>query len=116
MAPMACVPPVGTRGWVGKERCEVCCHGNGAHPWPPTTVGDTKSFMEVEMADIGANLSRLDESHHGIHICPIHIDLTAILVNRGTDVPDGFFKDAVRGRIGHHEGGEGVLILDAFGF
>jgi hypothetical protein len=58
-------------------------------------MGDTKSFMEIEMADIRANIPWLNNPHHGIHIRAVHIDLTAVVMHCRTDLTDGFFKNAM---------------------
>ena len=68
------------------------------------------------MAHIGTNLSWLNQSNHGIHIRAIHIDLTAVVMDGGTNLTNRFFKHAMGRRIGHHEGPKTILIFLTFRF
>ncbi len=63
------------------------------------------------MHDVGADPCRPGNTDHGIEVGAVHVDLPPVIVNKLADIDDGFLVDAVRRRIGDHQGGElgGVL-------
>ena len=76
--------------------------GNGAHPWASATVGDTKGFVQVEMAHIGPECTWMHQANHGIHIGAIQIDLASMRVHDFTDLANAFFEDAMGRGVCHH--------------
>ena len=52
----------------------------------------------------------------GIEVGAVHVNLSAVFVNNAADVADAFFVHAVGGRIGNHDGGQGIAVLFGFGF
>jgi hypothetical protein len=51
--------------------------------------------MQVEMADIGTELSGLRSANEGIHVCAIDIHLATVVVDDCADLANGFFKHAM---------------------
>jgi hypothetical protein len=47
---------------VRQERLEVSGHADGADTWPTTTVRDAERLVQVEVADVGAEIARPAEA------------------------------------------------------
>ena len=43
--------------------------------------------MQVEVADVGADVARPAEAHLGVHVGAVHVDLAAVLVHDPADLP-----------------------------
>jgi len=99
----------------GQEIDQVFSHTNRPHTWTTTTVGDAKGLMQIQMADIGPNVTRPAEPYLSIQVGTIHIDLTAIRVDDFANLFDPFFKDSVRGRIRDHQRSQVLLVGFGFG-
>src|SRR4051812_42030425 len=84
------------------------------HSWSAAAVGDAESFVQVEVADVGADGGGTGQADLGIHVGAVHVDLAAVLVNELTDFPDVFFEDAVGAGVGNHEAGEILFMLARF--
>ena len=52
----------------------------------------------------------------GVEVGAVHVNLSAVFMDDAADVADAFFVHAVGGRIGNHDGGQGVAVLLGFGF
>ena len=78
-------------------------HPNGANPWATAAVGNAEGFVQVEVADIRAKVRRTAETHLGVHVGPIHVDLAAMGVNNLANSGNFRLKDAVGGGVGHHQ-------------
>ncbi len=63
------------------------------------------------MADVAANLARLGQAHHGVHVGTVNIDLTAVIMGDLADFLHGFFKHTMGRRIGDHAGRKIVGML-----
>ena len=70
--------------------------------------------MQVEMANVGADKARMGVADLGVHVCTIHINLAAMLVDCIDNLADMFFKNTVRGRIGNHYGCQLICIGSGF--
>ena len=84
----------------------MCDHADRAHAGAAAAVRDAESFVQVEMADVRPDIAGAAEGDLRVEIGTIHINLTAGRVHQITNFADTFFKDAMGGRIGDHEGGE----------
>ena len=62
--------------------------------------------MQIEMADIGADIAGARQAHQRIHIGAVEIDLAAIGVGDGADLAHALLEHAVGRGIGDHGGGE----------
>ena len=72
---------------------------------------DCKSFMKIEVRNIGAEFSRLCNTNQSVEICAINIDLTARFMDQGTNITDSAFKYSVSTWIGNHERRQICLML-----
>ena len=97
-----------------EEGHEVCGDADGAHPGAAAAVGNAKRFVQIEVADVGADVAGGGEADLGVHVGPVHVDLAAVRVDRGADVFDRGLEDAVRRRVGDHERGEIVGVRGGF--
>ena len=77
-------------------------HANRPHPRSPAAVRNAEGLVEIEMADIGANVRRPAQADHRVHVGPIHVDLPAVLVHDIADLDDRLLENAVRRWISHH--------------
>ena len=78
---------------------------NWPHAWPTATVRNTEGFMEIQMANISTKIGGTTQAHLSIHIRAVHINLAAMSMNHLANFRNPFFKNAVSGRIGHHQSG-----------
>ena len=58
-------------------------------------MGDTKSFMQVEMADICAKICGTTESDLGIHVRAIEVNHSTTRMHDVANFPDGIFENPV---------------------
>ena len=70
-------------------------HANWAHARPAPAMGNTKGFVQIEMANITTQITRARQANHRVHIRAIDIDLAAMLMNDPADFMHGFFKHAM---------------------
>src|SRR5947209_18549810 len=76
---------------------------------------DTKSFVQVEMANVGADIAGTTETDLGVHVRAVHVNLAAVGMNHVANLADRGFENAVGGRVGDHERGEIILVRVRFG-
>jgi len=93
-----------------EEWCEVRGDADRAHAGAAAAVRDAESFVEIEMADVGADVAGRGEADLRVHVRAVHVNLAATRVDRGADVLDRTLEHAVRARIGDHERGEIVRV------
>src|SRR5207245_9267055 len=86
----------------------------GAFAGAAAAVGDAEGFVEVEVADIRADVGGAAEADLGVHVGSVHVDLAAELMRHLANGFDVFFEDAVGGGVGDHQGGEVVFVLLGF--
>ena len=67
-------------------------HADGAHARSTTAVWNGKGFMQIKVCDIGTNLARTAQTHHGIQVGAIHIDLAAVFMDDSADVSNALFE------------------------
>src|SRR3982751_6762021 len=78
-------------------------HANRADAGTASTMRDTKSFVQIEVANVRAVIAGAAKTDLCVHIGAIQINLPAMRMHDLTDLPDGRLKDSVRARIGDHE-------------
>src|SRR5574343_589612 len=88
---------------------------DGAHARAAAAVGDAEGLVQVHVAHVRANGGGGGEAHLGVHVGPVHVHLTAVLVNGGADVADRLFKHPVGGGVGDHQGGKALGVLLGLG-
>lgn len=61
----------------GQERREAGDNTNRPHPGPASSVRDAEGLVEVQVANVGADVSGTGESHLGVHVSSVHVHLRA---------------------------------------
>ena len=60
---------------------------------------NSKSLMEVHVADIASTRSRVCKTDLSVEVCTIKVNLTAVLVNDFASILNSILKDTERLRI-----------------
>ena len=90
----------------GQKRDQMCRDANGSHAGTAAAVRDAEGFVQVQMADVRADVAGTAEADLGVHVRAVHVDLPAVAMDDLADFLDGFLEHAVRGRIGDHQRSE----------
>ena len=72
----------GSQGVAGQERREVRAHPDGPDAGPAAAVGDAERLVEVEVADVGAELARPGVADERIEVGAVDVHLPAGIVDR----------------------------------
>src|SRR6478736_5662045 len=67
------------------------------------TVLDAERLVQVEVADVAAELTRPSQTHEGVEVRTVDVDLAARLVHQVADLAHVLLVDAVRGGVGDHD-------------
>ena len=86
-------------------------HADRAHARTAAAVRNAKSFVQIEMANIRADIARPAKTDLRVHVRAVHVNLAAVRVDDLANFADGRFENAVRGRIGHHQRGQIARML-----
>ena len=81
-----------------------------AHARAAATVRDAERLMQVQVGNVAAELARLSQPDHRVHVRAIDINLAAGLVDRVAHLNHLRVKHAVGGRVGDHDRGDLTLI------
>ena len=106
----------GEDGVVGQVGGEMRGDTNRPHAGAAAAVRDGEGFVQIHVADVGADVRRAGQADLRVEVRSVHIDLPAVAVDDVADFADFGFKDAVRGRIGNHQRGELVGVGGGFVF
>mmetsp|Transcript_33392 Transcript_33392/g.78103 ORF Transcript_33392/g.78103 Transcript_33392/m.78103 type:complete len:520 (-) Transcript_33392:742-2301(-) len=98
------------------ERLEVRGHANRADARPAAAVRDAEGLVQVEVADVGAEVAGAAQADLRVHVGAVHVDLPAAGVDRVADLDDGLLEDAVGRRVRHHERRQLGRVLGRLGF
>ena len=74
-------------------------------------VGDAEGLVQIEMADVGADVAGTAQADLRVHVGAVHVDLPARGVHELAHLGDRRFKDAVRRRVRDHHRREPVFVL-----
>src|SRR5690606_8175927 len=100
------------RARAGQEGLEVRGHADGADAGAAAAVRDAEGLVQVEVADVGADVAGRGQADLRVHVGAVHVNLAAGGVDRGADFQYRGFEYAVGGRVGDHQRGElgGVFV------
>src|SRR5207248_2595724 len=70
-------------------------HADGAHAGPAAAVRDAEGLVQVDVADVGADVTWAAEADLRVEVGAVHVDLPAVLVNDGGDLLDPRLEYAV---------------------
>src|SRR5687768_12466491 len=65
----------------GKKRSQVLGYTDRSHTRTTASMRNGKSFMQIKMTYVCADVSRICKSDLGIHISSIHVNLSAAIVD-----------------------------------
>ncbi len=102
-------------GMAGEKIDEMFGDADGAHAGAAAAVRDAEGFVEVEMADIRADVAGAAEADLGVEVRAVHVHLAAVGVDDLADFPDAGLEDAVGRGIGDHEAAEIIRVFGGLG-
>ncbi len=73
----------------------MCGDADGAHARAAAAVRDAEGLVQVEVADVGADVAGAGQADLGVHVGAVHVDLPAVLVHDLRRFLDAFLEDAV---------------------
>ena len=74
---------------------EMRRNADGTHPRSAAAVRNAESLVQIQMADVGADIRGSTEPDLGVHVGPIHVDLATPVVNHLADLPNLLLKDTM---------------------
>jgi hypothetical protein len=86
-----------------QERREVRSHRDRTHAGTAAAVRDAKRLVQVQVADIGAEVARPAQPHLRVHVRAVQVDLTAARVDELADLLDLLLEHAMRRRVRDHQ-------------
>mmetsp|Transcript_3300 Transcript_3300/g.11596 ORF Transcript_3300/g.11596 Transcript_3300/m.11596 type:complete len:853 (+) Transcript_3300:643-3201(+) len=96
-------------GW--QEGGQVGLDSDGSHSRSATSVRDGKGLVQVEVTHIGSNEAGAGEADLGIHVGPVHVDLSTVVMDDLADLVDLGLVHSVGGWVGDHERPEVLRVL-----
>ena len=99
----------------GEERGKVVLDSDGSHAWTAASVGNAEGLVQVQVADICTIVARAAEADLSVHIGAIEVHLASVLVNEGAGLLDALIEKAEGGRVGDHNAGELLTVLENLG-
>src|SRR6185312_7573787 len=89
-----------------QNRLKFFFYEDRARTWTTAAMRRRKSFMQIQVHYIDAEISRTSDSGKSIHVRAVHIDECAALVADCRNFRDAIFEYAQRIRIGQHDRGD----------
>jgi hypothetical protein len=87
----------------GQERREVRAHADRAHARAAAAVRDAERLVQVQVADVGADVAGAAQADLRVHVRAVHVHLPAVLVHDRADLADRLLEHAVGRRVGDHQ-------------
>ena len=81
-------------------------HPDRPHPRPAAAVRDAEGLVQVQVADVRAEVPRPRQPDQRVHVRPVEIDLPAVRVGDLADLAHRLLEDPVGRGIGDHAAGE----------
>ena len=86
----------------GQEGRQMRLDPDRTHAGTAAAMRDGEGLVQVEVADVAADLARLHQPDKRVHVGPVDIDLAAMLVGDVANLAHGVLEDAVGRGIGDH--------------
>ena len=87
-------------------------HADRTDAGTAATVRDAERLVQIEVRDVGAELARPRDTDQRVEVRAVEVHLTALFVHDRADIADLLLVHTVRRRVGHHQRGEIVGVLD----
>src|SRR4029077_4196879 len=91
----------------GQVPGEMCLHAYGSDTGTAPSMRDTEGLMQIEVANVCAEIAGPAESHQRVQIRAVHKDLSSVAVNKVADLRDILLEHAMGRRVRHHQRSEG---------
>ncbi len=98
-----------------QERSQVRADRHRAYARAAAAVRDAERLVQVQVADIAAELARPSQPHQSVEVGAVDVNLSACIVHRRADVGDVVFVHPMRGRVSDHQRGQLVGVLGHLG-
>src|SRR5204863_7525211 len=79
-----------------KIRREMFGHADRSNTRAAAAVRDAKCFVQIQMANVRAVISRATKTDLRIHVRAVHVNLSAVRVHDVADFTDRWLENAVR--------------------
>ena len=76
-------------------RNKVFLNTDRTHAWATTTVRNAERFVQVQVANIAAQITRTRQTNHRVHIRAVDINLPTKIMNDLAHVNHSFLKHTV---------------------
>ncbi len=93
-----------------QERNEVFGHTDRTYARTTTTVRAGKCLVEVQVANVCTDSTRIGQTYLSIHVGTVHVHLCTASMDNFTNLLDFRFEDTVSRRISNHESRQVVLV------
>ena len=93
-----------------QKRLQVRPHRDRPYARPTAAVRDAERLVQIQMADVAAELPRPRQTDQGVEVRTVDVHLAADIVHRRADLGDVVLVHAVGGRIGDHQGGQSIRV------
>ena len=90
----------------GQEVCQSRYDADRTHARTATAVRNAERFVQIQVANIRADIAWARDANLRIHVGAVHIDEPAVGVNDVTQFANAIFEHAVRTWVRHHAGRE----------
>ncbi|MNZ53723.1 hypothetical protein D3C78_716080 [compost metagenome] len=99
----------------GQERRQVRLDADRADARAATAVRDAEGLVQVQVGYVAAELARGAQADHGVHVGAVDVHLATVVVDDRADFTDRFLEHAVGRRVGDHDRGQALAVLDGLG-
>ena len=86
-----------------QEWCEVRASSYRADAWATATVRNRKGLVQIQVANVAAELAEFRVTNYRVGVCAVDVNLTAGGVHSLAKVDHRFFKHSVGRRVGDHD-------------
>ena len=90
-------------------------HRDRSDARPTPAVRNAERLVQVQVADVAAELARPCHAHQGVEVGPVDVDLTTGVVDGRADLGDVVLEHPVGRWVGDHQGGQCVGVLGDLG-
>ncbi len=97
-----------------QERHQVVDHAHGPDTGPAAAVRDAESLVQVQVADVAAELARRRDADQRVHVGAVDVDTPAVPVHELAQLLDARLEHAVGRRVGDHDARQVLGVLRAF--
>ena len=98
-----------------QERDQVRLDADRPHAGTAAAVWNAERLVQIEVADVGADVARPCQSDQRVEVGAVEIDLPAVLMRDRAEFAHRLLEHAVGRGIGDHAGGEPAGMLLGFG-